>query len=581
MKFPRKIVGRTSSERETNSAALVDEVPAAGVRVDDAARDAMAAQLLREQTRRDALRLGVAAGGGVLAALFADRFIGRGRAAPGDAIGGTTISNTDIDAKRIAAVRIATEFEPTKHAGTPADPWTEAGINAAMADLGAAGGLVFLPVGNWSVRPITVPANNIALCGSGFNTKLAATAGSYTQNTSAMFLLNGRLGVTLADMALDGTGTNTCFGINATGGSDPIISRMRFTNWLGIDTQRARGISVQQNPSSGPPFFEAVISDCVFDGNQIGVVVHRCRYMIIGCRADNHPFDGFYIDGNQAQGSIVGCITYNNARTGINAVFSERTTLSDNTSYRDGTGIQLYSATRMIVQGNTINEALNAGILVNSNTKYSIIADNWLFRQASSGQGQGISVYNGCLYNLIQGNVCNQSGRNGIWVSNGSNENVIIDNICFANSVTDAGYSGIALSTTGNLIQGNRCFDDQVTRTQAYGILETTGADGNYILGNRLDGNLTGPLVVVGPNTIVRGNIGYRTEHRGTATIPSGQSSIVAPHNLVKTPVLVTLGPRAAEVSGAYVSARDATSITIAVPSSVTANRDIDWYAEA
>src|SRR5437899_9219087 len=166
----------------------------------------------------------------------------------------------------------------------------------------------------------------------------------------------------------------------------------------------------------------------------------------------------------------------------------------------------------MIVQGNTINEALNAGILVNSNTKYSIIADNWLFRQASSGQGQGISVYNGCLYNLIQGNVCNQSGRNGIWVSNGSNENVIVDNVCFANSVTDAGYSGIALSTTGNLIQGNRCFDDQVTRTQAYGILETAGADGNYILGNPLDGNLTAPLVFHGHHPERRG---YNASRRG------------------------------------------------------------------
>src|SRR5207244_12515042 len=121
----------------------------------------------------------------------------------------------------------------------------------------------------------------------------------------------------------------------------------------------------------------------------------------------------------------------------IKAVFSERTTRSDNTAYRDLTWIQLDSATRMIVQGNTINEALNAGILVNSSTKYSIIADNWLFRQASSGQGQGISVYNGCLYNLIQGNVCNQSGRNGSWVSNASNEDVIVDQVCFATSGTD------------------------------------------------------------------------------------------------------------------------------------------------
>src|SRR2546428_8867647 len=94
MKFPRKIAGRTSSERETNSAALVDEVPAAGVRVDDAARDAMAAQLLRDQTRRDALRLGVAAGGGGLAPPFAGRVLRRRRAAPGDTVGRPTDSQS-------------------------------------------------------------------------------------------------------------------------------------------------------------------------------------------------------------------------------------------------------------------------------------------------------------------------------------------------------------------------------------------------------------------------------------------------------------------------------------------------------
>src|SRR2546425_8980192 len=100
MKFPRKVAGRTSSERETNSAALVDEVPAAGARVDDAARDAMAAQIVREQTRRDALRLGVAAGGGGPPAPFAGRVIGRRPAAPGGANCGTTDSHTDHQSER-------------------------------------------------------------------------------------------------------------------------------------------------------------------------------------------------------------------------------------------------------------------------------------------------------------------------------------------------------------------------------------------------------------------------------------------------------------------------------------------------
>src|SRR2546425_13278418 len=116
MKFPRKIVGRTSSERETNSAALVDEVPAAGVRVDDAVRDAMAAQLLREQTRRDALRLGVAAGGGGLAPPSADRVTGGRPAAPGDAVRAPGSSHPDTDPRRTAPPRRAPGRSPTQPA---------------------------------------------------------------------------------------------------------------------------------------------------------------------------------------------------------------------------------------------------------------------------------------------------------------------------------------------------------------------------------------------------------------------------------------------------------------------------------
>src|SRR2546428_13661400 len=100
MKFPRKIAGRTSSERETNSAALVDEVPAAGVRVDDAGRDAMAAQLLREQTRRDALRLGVAAGRGAPPPPFPGRVPGPRPGPPRGAACGPTDTQPGPAAQR-------------------------------------------------------------------------------------------------------------------------------------------------------------------------------------------------------------------------------------------------------------------------------------------------------------------------------------------------------------------------------------------------------------------------------------------------------------------------------------------------
>lgn len=510
MRFFSRIRRPNRRAASSNAAAIADSVPHNGRRVDDEAREELAQSITGYRTRREALKLVAIGGGAALAAVVADRTIGRAVAAPGDAIGGTTISNTDIDAKRIAAIRIATEFDTAKHAGTSADPWTGAGIVGAMADLGSAGGMVYLPSGVYRVNPINVPANGIALVGSGFATQLVANAAGFTPNdpiNGSMIVINGKLGVTVSDMALDGTGTDTCYGVIGTGGSDPILTRLKFTHWLGILSNRARGISLQQNPSSGPPFFEGLIQNCVFDGNQIGVVVHRTRYMIIGCRADNHPFDGFYIDGNQAQGSMIGNITFNNARTGINAVFSERSTLADNTSYQDATAIQLYSATRMLVHGNTINESTANGILLNATTKYSEVSGNWVHDLGTSGVN-GIVLYNGCLHNLVQGNVVGQAARNGILVNQSSNENTIADNVCFDNSATDSGYAGIAIATLHNHVFGNKCFDDQATKRQAYGLAESTGADSNYIHHNDFRNNLTGALLTVGASSLAERNLG-------------------------------------------------------------------------
>jgi len=73
--------------------------------------------------------------------------------------------------------------------------------------------------------------------------------------------------------------------------------------------------------------------------------------------------------------------------------------------------------------------------------------------------------------------------------------------------------------------------------------------------------------------------IGFVTENSRTATILSGQTSVTFAHGLAGAPTLVTLGATHAEVSDAIWSA-DATNITITVPSAVTANRSISWYAE-
>lgn len=70
-----------------------------------------------------------------------------------------------------------------------------------------------------------------------------------------------------------------------------------------------------------------------------------------------------------------------------------------------------------------------------------------------------------------------------------------------------------------------------------------------------------------------------RFKSAGVATILSGQISVVVTHGLDSIPTVITLGPDHAEVSGAYISARDWNTFTITVATAVTANRTISWVA--
>ena len=66
---------------------------------------------------------------------------------------------------------------------------------------------------------------------------------------------------------------------------------------------------------------------------------------------------------------------------------------------------------------------------------------------------------------------------------------------------------------------------------------------------------------------------------KGVATILNEQASVVVTHGLDTTPAIVLLGPQDAEVAGAYVPTRTATTFTISVDAAVTADRTVAWSA--
>ena len=73
---------------------------------------------------------------------------------------------------------------------------------------------------------------------------------------------------------------------------------------------------------------------------------------------------------------------------------------------------------------------------------------------------------------------------------------------------------------------------------------------------------------------------GERSQNSGTATIHAGETSVTVPHSLIWIPRIVVVTGRHSETACAYVTYRNETHITITVPTPVTADREIDWYAE-
>lgn len=130
-----------------------------------------------------------------------------------------------------------------------------------------------------------------------------------------------------------------------------------------------------------------------------------------------------------------------------------------------------------------------------------------------------------------------------------------VGNVVIGNTFTDIqwgvqlkGYSEVYgdCGCTGNIIANNTFNRDKDDHTYAYGVIEVGGTcDKNQIINNYFDPAGVTVLSKVGANTIVRGNIGYKTENSGTATIPNGQTHIDVTHGLAVTPTVddITVTP--------------------------------------
>jgi len=477
-------------------------VPRGAGQTDDHARDALAKQIVQESSRRDALRLGAALGGGAIAALLADRMTFPARAGPGDGIGGTTLSDTDIDAKRIAGVRIASEFADAKHAGTRTDAWPGAAIQTALADVPSPGGAVFVPAGEWSVSaPLRLNRNDVTLFGTGPASSLfVPSTNSFIDNESGMIEISGAYkGLTIEKLSLDGVSvavTDTCRGIIIQGGSEVLVRDCVLKNWLGVLSQRGRGLTVVHNPATeAPPHKGVRVEACYFYNNQIGIVMHRTLYTIVDSYFESNVWDGMYMEGT-ARGVISGNLVTFSPRVGIFIIFTERNTIVGNRVEDCGSGIEVYEGRGTSIIGNHIERCSSAGVDIRpgpapSNVGHCVISGNVI---AYCSSVPGIQMLGGVTGCAVTDNVL-RANRDGI-AALGAVASHLSGNVCLENT-----RAGIYLSNSDHMrILANRAY------SQPYGILAEGSTNWLMVKDNDLRGNTTAARSLVGANNLVADN---------------------------------------------------------------------------
>lgn len=284
---------------------------------------------------------------------------------------------------------------------------------------------------------------------------------------------------------------------------------------------------------------------------------------------------------------------------------SERIDFVGNTCYDIFTDAVVINGTTVLdvvianntIDGNASGETNNHGLNLTNCDGLTITGNS-----IKGFDADAINVASSCVDVTITANKCSDCGSDGI--SNSAAGAVISANVCTSNTAM-----GIRQNSATTKISNNDC---RLNGTN--GISLASGADSNIISGNTLISNTTAGLslgasltdVVITDNiansngadysgmtnadgnSVVRGNIGYRTENSGTASIsPDANGNGTIAHGLIITPTAVTVSMGGDMANAVDVQTVGSTNITVRIKNPAT-NADVTagaftvyWEAKA
>jgi len=183
--------------------------------------------------------------------------------------------------------------------------------------------------------------------------------------------------------------------------------------------------------------------------------------------------------------------------------------------------------------------------------------------------------YNNCFFNCVFKGVSNGVKLNG--------SSVALN--CFFGGII-ASIAGVALLISGSAFLNYFSMVDIEADSGRTFQIDAGCRDNQIIGGNATRGAAGSDFLDNGTRSIVRFIVcgasadPKPTENSGTATIPSGQASVVVNHGCIYAPSMVWIEVNHDELKDYKITNKTSTQFTVTVPSNVSADRQFNWKAE-
>jgi parallel beta-helix repeat protein len=420
-------------------------------------------------------------------------------------------------------------------------------INAAIAALPAAGGIVYLSEGTFTTgAAIIIAKSNVTLMGAGKGTVITRTWAEAVANNSGTITLgdgtSAYSGITIENLSINGNKAGYASTANDHGIMlFRLISASTLTQtW--IDSVKGNGIHLYDAASSNKNI--VISSNQVTNAGQSGLYATGSNALYSNLNISNNVFNVNGLHGlffSTIHGStIAGNQLASNTSDGIQLNGYNNTVTNNVVSYSGARGIYVTGGANTIGNNISIHNTLT-GILVFSSTYNSVTGNNL----QDNLQG-GINL-NSSNNNIVSGNFLNLNGGatySGI-IINGSNNQVIGNQIVHT---TGTGYAIDVQSGSANYLSSN-------TYSGA-GAASINDAGNSTIFASQIDGN--GNI-----NTRGQAGIGFNTL-TPTASLQNAGAFINSVLTTPAAPTVYVTGVAGSTTYGYKVTAYDGLGETLA-----------------